>query len=260
MKVDPRLLRRRQEVAEQRALSRVRRALVILMALTGVGGVAWFLTSPYMSVHSVVVDGADNAAVDEILARHQVVEGRPLVAIRVSSVEQGLAADPWIESAYVKLVFPTQVEVYVQERVAVAWIWLEGRWGLLADDGVLIHYADSPMPIRSLIRIPIDDPGLGGKLGDENIFIFGALRFLDALPDDLARRSIVQVIDGELWVSVGFRAVRLGLPVEMDSKAESLLAVIDSAPDGVIDVTAPGRPAIRTWDAVGSGVRNRIDL
>ena len=255
MKVDPRLLLRRQEVAEQRARSQVRRALVILMALVGV---AWFLTSPYMSVHSVVVDGATNAEVDEILARHQVVEGRPLVAIRVGSVEEGLAADPWIESAYVKLVFPTQVEVYVQERVAVAWVWLDGRWGLLADDGVLIQYADSPTPIRPLIRIPIDDPGIGVRM--ENESIFGALRFLDALPDDLARRSIVQVIDAELWVSVGFRVVRLGLPVEMDYKAAALVAVIDSAPDGVIDVTAPGRPAIRAWDTIGSAVRNRIDL
>ena len=135
MKVDPRIIRRRLEVAEQQARSRVRRSLVILMVLAGAGGVAWLLASPYMSVHRVVVDGATHAGVEEILVRHQVVEGRPLVAIRVGSVEENLVADPWIESASVKLVFPTQVEVNVQERVAVAWIRLDGRWGLLAGDG-----------------------------------------------------------------------------------------------------------------------------
>ena len=258
MRVDPRILLRRRQVAEQLARSRVRRSLVVLMALAGVGGVAWFLTSSLVSVRSVVVEGATNAEVDAILARHKIVEGRPMVAIRVESVEEGLMADPWIRSAYVKLVFPTEVEVYVQERVDVAWIWLEDRWGLLADDGVMIEYADTPTPIRSLIRIPIDDPGIGGSVG--NAEVLGALRFLDALPDDLSERSIVNGIDGELWVSVRFRTVRLGFPVEMESKAASLVAVMDSAPDGVIDVTAPARPAIRTWDTIGASVKDRFDL
>ena len=187
MRIDPRIIRRRLEVAEYEARRRVRRSLVLL---AGLGCVAWFFVSPLMSVRSVVVDGAHRAPVEEILSGEKVVEGRPLVAIRVGTVEEHLVADPWIESASVKVVFPTRVEVNVREREPVAWIRLDNRWGLLADDGVLVEYADSPVPVRSLIRIPVEDPGLG--VGVENENVFGVLQFLDALPDALARRSVAK--------------------------------------------------------------------
>ena len=255
MRIDPRIIRRRLEVAEYEARRRVRRSLVLL---AGLGCVAWFFVSPLMSVRSVVVDGAHRAPVEEILSGEKVVEGRPLVAIRVGTVEEHLVADPWIESASVKVVFPTRVEVNVREREPVAWIRLDNRWGLLADDGVLVEYADSPVPVRSLIRIPVEDPGLG--VGVENENVFGVLQFLDALPDALARRSVAKMIDEEVWVLVGYRLVRLGLPVEMEAKAVSLLAMINTAHLGVIDITAPSRPAMRSPDTAGPMTSDSIDL
>ena len=255
-KIDPDIARRRRQVAEQRARSLMRRSLMILAVMAVVGGIAWLFSSPYLSVEEVAVSGVHNAAVDEILARHRVIEGRPLAAIRVGSVEEGLAADPWVASASVKLVFPTRVEVYVQERKPAAWMQLEDRWGLLADDGVILDYVDFPNSARSVIRIPVEDPGLGGRVLDEDVL--GALRFLEAIPEDMAKRSAVQVIGGDLWVMVRRRAVRLGAPVEVASKAESLLVILDSVPDGVIDVTAPGRPAVSAWEIVDPGVKNSL--
>lgn len=258
MRVDPRIIQRRQAVAEQQARAKVRRALVLLAALAGLGCVAWFFVSPLMSVHTIAVEGASRSAVYEILSGGNVVEGRPMVAIRVGAIEEHLVADPWIESASVKMVFPTRVEVSVRERDPVAWIRLDDRWGLLAADGTLVDYADSPIPIRSLIRIPVADPGLG--VGVENANVSGALQFLESLPDDLARRSVAKIVDEELWVLVGYRLVRLGLPVEMDAKAASLIAMISSAHEGVIDVTAPSRPAIRPLGTVEKVLSDSIDL
>lgn len=258
MRVDPRILRRRFEVAEAQARSSVRRSLVLLVVLAGIGSVAWFFVSPLMSVRTVVVDGAGRSAVDEILSVGKVVEGRPMVAIRVAAIEDHLVADPWIESASVRVVFPTRVEVKVREREPVAWVLFEDRWGLLADDGILVDYAENPTPIRSLVRIPVEDPGLGA--GVENESVSAVLRFLDALPDDLARRSVVKVVDEELWVMVGYRSVRLGTPVEMEAKAASLIAMIDTAHEGVIDVTAPSRPAIRSVDTPGRVLSQSVDL
>ncbi|MDE0171597.1 MAG: FtsQ-type POTRA domain-containing protein [bacterium] len=258
MRVDPRIIRRRLEVAEEQARSRVRRSLTLLLAMAGAGCVAWFFASPLMSVRAVVVDGASRSAVDEILSGAKVVEGRPMVAIRVGAIEEHLVADPWIESASVKVVFPTTVEVAVREREPIAWIRLEDQWGLLADGGLLVEYADSPTPIRSLIRIPVEDPGLGAAVENENVS--GALQFLGALPEDLARRSVAKVVDEELWVLVGYRSVRIGLPVEMEAKAASLVAMINTAHGGVIDVTAPSRPAIRSLDTAGEVLSDSVDV
>ena len=256
--IDPDIARRRSQVAEQQARSLLRRSLMILAALGAAGGIAWLLNSPYLSIEEVAVTGASNAAVDEILARHQVVEGRPLASVRAGAVEESLAADPWVVSASVKLVFPTRIEVYVKERTSIAWLPLEGGWALLAEDGVIVYYSDSSDATRSGILIEAEDPGLGGVVEDD--YVYGALRFLEGLSSGLAPQSAVRLIEGELWAKVSSRAVRLGAPVEMASKAESLQAVIAAAPDGVIDVTAPGRPAVRPWERVDPFFKSRLNL
>ena len=243
MKVDPRILRRRLAVAEGHARSRVRRSLVMLMVMAAAGMVAWFVLSPHLSVAVVEVEGADEGDVGGILASQKVVEGRPMVAIRAGRVEEALLEDPWIRAASVKLVFPTRVQVNVREREEVAWLWLDGKWGLLADDGVLLEYASIPGSLGSIISIPVEDPGLGSQVAD--VAVLGALEFAGALPGGLEREVAVQLKDDELWGLVGDRPVRLGLPVKMAAKAVSLAMVINVLPEGLIDMTSPSRPAIR---------------
>jgi len=226
-----------------------------MFTLAFLGGVVWFLLSPYMSVKEVVINGAVQVPVEELLEEWQVVEGRPLVAIRTGMVEDDLLDIPRIASATVRLVFPGRVEVLVRERVDKAWIELVDRWGLVADDGVLVGYADTPTSPLPLIRLSIDDPGLGQGL--ETHDAKGAMEFISALPDRLAGQTIIQVDNQELWAWLGNRIARLGLPYEMREKAASLLTILDSAPDGLIDVSVPGRPAVRPWDT-GTGRENSI--
>ncbi len=248
MTIEPRIKRRRQEVAERQARARIRRSIWMLVIFACGGGVAWFLVSPVMSVEEVVITGADSVPVEDILRRSRVVEGRPLVTIRASAVETDLMADPRIAAASVKLVFPTRVEVVVRERVDAAWVDLGDKWGVLADDGVVLAYASTPITRLPQIRVVIDDPGLGARI--EAAEVTGALDFIAALPDHLAERSLFEASDGELWIWVGNRIARLGLPSNMAAKATSLLTIIESAPPGLIDVTAPSRPAVRPWKSV----------
>ena len=221
--------------------------MLVIMACAG--GMAWFLVSPFMSVDEVVIRGAVRVPVEDLLRRSSVVEGRPLVAIRAGTVEAELMQDPRIAAASVKLVFPTRVEVAVRERVDTAWIELGDRWAVLADDGVVLSYAPTPTTRLPQIRMAMEDPGPGVRI--EAPEVGGALDFIAALPDHLAERSLFEASDGELWVWVGNRIVRLGLPGDMRAKAISLLTILDDAPVGLIDVTAPSRPAIRPWDSVG---------
>lgn len=246
MKVDTRILLRRMAVAEAQALSRVRRSLVVILVLGVVGSLTWFIFSHHLSIRTVVIEGAAKGDIAGVLASERVVEGRPLVSVRVNRIEEALLADPWIVSASVRLVFPSRIEVYVRERRGVAWLWSGSRWGLLADDGVLLEYADSPDPAGVLIRIATEHLDPGAEVSDEAIR--GALEFAGALPTVLAEETIVELRSDELWGLVGDRVVRLGLPVQMDAKAMSLAAIIDNAPDGVLDVSAPRRPAVREPD------------
>ena len=246
---------KRSGADEQQARRRIRQTLWFMAILSFLGGVAWFLLSPYMSVKEVVITGAVQVPVEDLLAEWQVVEGRPLVAIRTGTVEDDLRDIPRVASATVRLVFPGRVEVLVRERVDTAWVKLVDRWGLVAEDGVLVGYAATPTSPLPRIRVSIDDPGLGQGLEAHDAQ--GAMEFISALPDGLAGQTIIQASDQELWVWLNNRIARLGLPYEMGDKATSLLTILDTAPDGLIDVSVPGRPAVRPWDT-GTGRANSI--
>ena len=242
MTMDSRLQERRREVAEDRARVDVRRVVWLLVVLGSVGAAVWLVTSPMLSVRTISTFGATNAQVSRVLAAERVVEGRPLVAIRSASVAEALEADPWVRFAGVELIFPSHVEITIEERIGVAWVPMSSRWGLVADDGVLVAYSPQPTNEADGVQIRTSDVGLGVRIEEPDVL--GAVVFLIALPDDLARRTSIHLRDGELWARVGERDVRLGRPIDMDAKASALEAIIGSAPPGVIDVIAPARPAV----------------
>ena len=263
MTMDPRLSERRREVAEDHARVDVRRVVWLLATLGSIGLAIWLATSPMLSVQTIAVFGAENAQVIEVLTAQEVVNGRPLIAIRTGPVAAALAEDPWVRAAGVELIFPSHVEVTIEERVAAVWTQSDDsrsqRWVLVAEDGVAVRYGDSPTTEGVLVEIPIADPGLGSTIADP--FVLGAIEFVSALPPTLASTTSIRLSEGDLWAWVDGRNVRLGQPSEMEAKALAVAAIIDSSPPGVIDVIAPSRPAV--WadeaDAAKAEVEGEVE-
>jgi hypothetical protein len=240
--MDPRMRERRRQVAESNAKLDLRRLLWIAAAAVVVGGVIWLLTSPLLSIRQIVVHGAVQSDVAGVLAEQQVVEGRPLIAIRADDVAALLEEDPWVQEAAVELVFPDLIEVTVSERRGVAWVRVGPQWGLVSDDAVLVSYAEQPDPAEPLLQLPSLDPGLGSQVDDRDVQ--GAVVFVAGLPSHLAESTMVRDEAGELWATVAEREIRLGNPTDMMAKAAAVAAVIDLSSEGVIDVIAPSRPAV----------------
>lgn len=246
MTIDPRMADRRRKVAESRARLDLRRFLWVIVAAGLAGFVAWFVTSPVLSVRSITVFGANRADPGPILASQQIVEGRPLILIRPGRVVDALEADPWIRAASVELVFPDRVEVTIDERVPIAWVAFDAGWALVDHDGVALRFGEPPAGAPS-IRLPASDgadqPDAAGELTTDEA-VLGALEFVAALPAERATLTSVFLQDGEIWATIDQRRVRLGRPIEMRAKAAAVLALLDAAEPGVIDVIAPTRPAI----------------
>jgi cell division protein FtsQ len=242
MRIDPRLQQRRKDVEEDRARVDVRRVVWFLSVLGAVGLAFCLVTSPMLSVQTIAIFGATNAQVSVALEAQEVVEGRPLVAIRSERVAEAIETDPWVRSAGVELVFPSHVEVTVSERLPAAWVPSGRRWALVADDGVVVAFADEPDVSAPVVQIPAASAALGKRVDEQEIL--GSVVFLDALADHLVARTTLRLSGGEVWAFVADRNVRLGRPIDMDAKAAALMAIIGSAPPGVIDVIAPSRPAV----------------
>lgn len=243
MTIDPRLIDRRREVAEDRARKNVRRLIRFLVALAIVGGLIWLMLSPLLSVKEVITTGIASSSAHAALVEEEVLAGRPMILIRPGEIVAALQDDPWVRQAAVELDWPNRVLVRVEERVPVGWVETGDGWSRRAVDGVALPSSTEPDPSMVWAHFP----ELPESEAGESRQVIGALEFAETLPTELRSGAQVAVAgNGEMWAEVsGFR-VRLGRPIEMRAKALSLSALLaESPPPGsTLNLIAPTHPAI----------------
>jgi cell division protein FtsQ len=247
MSIEPRLIERRREVAEDRARRNVSRLVRFLVAIALIGVGVWVLLSPFLSVKEVMVTGVAASRAHAILADEEVVAGRPMILIRPDSVVAALRDDPWVRQASVTKDWPGTVFIEVEERTPVAWTETSGGWERRAVDGVALPSEAEPddsMPRARFPSIPVE-------AAETSPLLLGALEFAAALPEALWSGTVIRVeANGELWAEVSGYQVRLGRPVEMGDKALSLAALLAETPSqgSILTLIAPRYPAVTPPD------------
>lgn len=242
MTIDPRLVERRVEVAEDRARRNIRRLLRFLLVVAVLGALVWLFLSPTLSARSVEISGVGASDARQILADHAVVPGRPLVLIRPDTVQTALLMDPWVKDAVVDVDWPNSVTVTITERTPIAWVETSEGWTRRAVDAVVLPGPDVPDDSMGQIRL--------ASYNDTTVLeapeLSAALRFLDEMPVALSSGAVVEIKEAELWAVVGGFQVRLGRPTEMEEKALSLAALLgqDLPVGSVINMIAPVNPAV----------------
>lgn len=244
MSIDPRLAERRKTVAEDKAKRNVSRLLKFLVAIVFVCSLLWLAFSPWLSVSQVDTTGIDVSSGYSILADQGVVAGTPMIKVDTGAAESALLEDPWISEAQVVKDWPNGVTVTVVERSPVAWSRTDGGWTRRAIDGVALPSKSEPDNRMARIEMP----DLADVAAGTTPEMLGALEFVNALPRDLRKGTVVTKLDGEIWATVSGYQVRLGRSVEMSEKALSLQALLQrSIPKGsVLTLIAPTNPSVMT--------------
>lgn len=242
MSIDPRLIERRREVAEDRARRNVTRLVRLIVVLGILGAGAWFLLSPLLSVKEVITTGIVASSAHGTLVEEGVLAGTPLILIRADLVEEDLERDPWVKEAVVEVDWPDTVVVRIEERVPVAWVETGDGWDRRAVDGVVLPSAGEPDDSMPRARFP----DLAASTAEVDPLVLGALQFSSALGADLRAVAVVfPEENGELWAEVAGFSVRLGRPIEMEAKARSLDALLREQPaeGSILNLIAPTHPA-----------------
>lgn len=240
--MDRRFAERRRQVGESTARSGLSRSITLLLVLATISLVVWFLQSPYMSVRAVRIEGAARSAAGDLARSAGAIEGRPMVLIRPGSISESVLTDPWVAEVVTERQWPDVLVVKVTERVPTAWVLSAGAWNLVAADGTALLQS----------TLPDDDgrPLINGGAGLSDPVVLAAIRFAGALRADLAVGAVLAVADGQINATVGEYDVRIGGPEDVELKARSLAAVLDSRPlpGSTITVIAPTRPAVAPPD------------
>lgn len=241
--IDPRMADRRKAVLERGARKGVKRAIILLVIVSLLAGIVWLLQSSYLSVHEIEVTGSDRPDVFEAILRAGIEEGTPLILIRTGEAVDELEALPWIRAAEVKRVFPDRVEVAVDQRRAVVWMWDSGSYAVLDIEGVVLEYVTSVVVGTPVLQLGVQHVAEGEAHTDPAVL--GGVEFIAAIGGVLSGVEVRQE-GGELLGRFDGHDIRLGRPVDMAAKASALLAVLaDGLPEGSsINLIAPARPAV----------------
>ena len=247
MTIDPRLMERRKDVAEEKAQRSMRRLLRFLIAMLVLGGLVWLALSPWFSVSRVRTAGIVSSEANATLAQEGLVAGTPMIFVRTGAIEEALQQDAWVQDARVTLDWPDEVLVRVTERVPVLWVESREGWTWRAADGVAVPGPEQPEAGSSRLVVPnLTDADL-----DDSQLVTGSAEFVEALPSELQENLMLSLREGELWGDVAGFEVRLGRPIEMKAKALSLTALLgEDLPEGsTLILVAPTNPSVDLPDA-----------
>ena len=247
--MDARISARRAEVRAARRRARLRRTLLVLLALGVVAGGVLLERSAVLAVARVEVVGLERLERDAVLAAADVPPGTPILRVRTGRVAAAVTALPLVRRAEVDRVEPTAVRVAVEERRPVLVASGRGRSVLLDRDGVAVAPgSEGGLPTVVLTGPP---PDVGRGVVDDAA-LANAHRAWVGLSGPLRARVVRLIAPDaerlELVLDSGVR-VRFGRAEDLAAKVRALGAVLaDTAGSGVtvIDVRVPAVPTVRT--------------
>jgi cell division protein FtsQ len=175
------------------------RALVLfaLFVYAAYQGAALVAAAPSLQIGHMQVRGHQRLSTGEVLALVDGLRGQNILAVRLDEWQERLLSSPWVESATIRRVLPSTVEITLHERQPMG----IGRIGLamyLIDrKGVIIDeygpaYADIDLPIIDGLAASPQD---GGSIVDtaRAEFAAAALAALSSRPEILKQVSQLDV-------------------------------------------------------------------
>ncbi len=185
-KVDPRVAKRRQDVARAAGRRRLRILVGATAVVTFVLGVVGLLFSPALDVDRVEVLGAGHTSVAAVLQTTGLdSQGHAMVAVDRFALARRVERLPWVDTAIVTRRWPNVVRVRVVERTPLGAIGVPGGVALVDEGGRVLATASSPPPNTFPVLIAAGDkvPGPGRLVSPA---VRPALTILRALSQGLA--------------------------------------------------------------------------
>lgn len=242
----PRIVARREEVADDNQRKRTRRAMVggvlVLLAV-----LAWAATrSPLLDVDEVRVLGATELSAETVRGVAGVEPGQPLIGLRMSVAEDELAQLPAIAEASVTRTWGGLVTIEVVERVGVA--------SFVVPDGGLVVAADGVV-LASTAEVDESHPRVLGAMFSADVGdvvpveVREVLTVAAALPPDLASLTdqIELSVDRVVLRLRGGAVVDLGDARSLGDKMTAIRTVVDQVDLRCLDelnVAAPLVPVV----------------
>jgi cell division protein FtsQ len=189
--------RRRSPASKHAWLAARLAAFAIVVGYAAYRGVALLAAAPSLQISHMVVRGHERLSTGEVLSLVDGLRGQNILSVDLGEWQTKLLASPWVDSATIRRVLPSTMEIAVHERRPMGIGRLNTAMYLIDGSGVVIDeygpaYADIDLPIiDGLATAPRD----GGPLVDAARAEFAArvITALAARPEIAKRVSQLDV-------------------------------------------------------------------
>ncbi len=189
--------RRRSPASKHAWLAARLAAFAIVVGYAAYRGVALLAAAPSLQISHMVVRGHERLSTGEVLSLVDGLRGQNILSVDLGEWQTKLLASPWVDSATIRRVLPSTMEIAVHERRPMGIGRLNTAMYLIDGSGVVIDeygpaYADIDLAIiDGLATAPRD----GGPLVDAARAEFAArvITALAARPEIAKRVSQLDV-------------------------------------------------------------------
>ncbi len=117
----------------KRTFLRVTKITLATIALPAVSFCGWWgyrqaITTPYLSIHNINVEGYRRVSKEEVMGLSGIKEGQNILSFRIKDSIGSIESNPWIEGAEIKRSLPGSVTIEVRERYPVAFVKLDSLY------------------------------------------------------------------------------------------------------------------------------------
>ena len=156
--------RRRSPASKHAWLAARLLVLALLLGYAGYRGVALVAEASSLQIAHMTVRGHERLSAGEVLALVEGLRGQNILAVSLDEWQRKLLSSPWVESATIRRVLPSTVEILVRERqpmgigrIGTAMYLIDGRGVIIDEYGPA--YADIDLPIIDGIAASPQDGG-----------------------------------------------------------------------------------------------------
>ena len=151
--------RRRSPASKHAWLAARFLVLAVVLGYAGYRGAALIAAASSLQIDRMVVRGHARLSTGEVLALVEGLRGQNILAVDLDAWQQKLLSSPWVESATIRRLLPSTVEILVHERGPMGIGRLGTAMYLIDPKGVIIDeygpaYADIDLPIIDGIGAP----------------------------------------------------------------------------------------------------------
>ena len=257
---------------------------ILLTALSGFLAIVILSLTPLFTIEHIDYIPSAHLTSEDIKNLVDIPQGTTLLSVNPFVVNSEARRNPWVESAVLKRIYPSTLEVSVKEKDILALVETassETAWYISSDER-WIEPASLPTGSNTdnattILNLAVSDhtllikdvpdtaaPKAGAQVGDAEIL--GALKvqssFSDALADQIAVYSVPNESSFTVTLTNGV-TVALGDDSDLSSKEAVILKLLETYPNQLtyINVKTPSKPTFRKVDgaatAQGTGVTGK---